>query len=196
MSDPVLSIDEAAQRKLAEMRDAGRFQSSALRVTVDEEGASFLYQIQIVDQGERTDDDVVVPCDGIPLYVDGASASRLRGAQLQYVDSLSGGGFRFENPNQPRLLQNPLAARVQRVLDDEINPGVAAHGGRVALVDVQEDRAFIRFGGGCQGCGMADVTLRDGVVGAIKRGVPEIREVLDATDHTAIRCPSACRIGA
>ncbi len=185
MSEPVLSFDEVARRKLGEMREAGRFQGSALRVTVEEEGASFLYQIQIVDDDTRTEDDEVVECDDVSFFVDATSASRLGGAELQYEESLSGGGFKFRNPNRPQLLENPLAERVQRVLDDEINPGVAAHGGRGSLIDVQVDQIYIRFGGGCQGCGMADVTLRDGVVGAIKREVPEVSEVLDATDHAA-----------
>jgi Fe/S biogenesis protein NfuA len=189
VSEPVLRFDAVASRKLAEMRDAGRFQGSALRVTVEEEGAAFLYQIQVVGEASRSGADEAVDCDGVAFFVDPASAQRLRGAELQYVDSLTGGGFRFENPNRPRLLENPLAARVQRVLDDEINPGVAGHGGRVSLVDVQDGRVFIRFGGGCQGCGMVDTTLREGVVGTLQRALPEIREVLDTTDHAAGETP-------
>ena len=183
MGDPILRFDEGAISKLVEMRDSGRFQGSGLRVVVEEEGAAFLYQIEIVDLETRTDADEVVACEGIPVFVDLSSAPRLRGAELQYVDELSGGGFKFDNPNRPRLLDNPLAARVQRVLDDEINPGVAAHGGRVSLVNVEDERVYIRFGGGCQGCGMVDVTLRDGVIGTLQRSVPEISEVLDTTDH-------------
>ena len=114
-----------------------------------------------------------------------ASAVLLRGAELQYVDSLSGGGFRFENPNKPRLLADPLAVRVQQILDDEINPGVAAHGGRVALMNVEDGRVFIRFGGGCQGCGQADLTLKEGVVATLTRQIPEIAEVIDTTDHAS-----------
>jgi len=185
MSDALLRFDPVATEKLIEMREAGRFQGSALRIAVEEEGAAFHYQIQIVDADTRTEADELALCDGIPFYVDAASVPHLRGAELQYADSLSGGGFKFENPNKPRLLENPLAARVQKVLDDDINPGVASHGGRVSLVDVQDDRVFIRFGGGCQGCGMKDVTLKDGVVGALKAQIPEIAEVLDSTDHAA-----------
>ncbi|MDP7570655.1 MAG: NifU family protein, partial [Myxococcota bacterium] len=103
----------------------------------------------------------------------------------RYVESMSGGGFRFENPNKPSLLDDPLAVRVQQVLDDEINPGVAAHGGRVALMNVENHRVFIRFGGGCQGCGQADVTLKDGVVATLTSRIPEIAEVIDTTDHSA-----------
>jgi Fe/S biogenesis protein NfuA len=185
MDETILRFDEAAARKLGEMREAGRFDGSALRVTVEEVGAAFHYRIEVVEADTRAEDDDVLLCDGIPFYFDAGSSERLRGAELQYVDSLSGGGFRFENPNRPRLLENPLAARVQAVLDEQINPGVAAHGGRVSLVGVEGDRVFVRFGGGCQGCGMADVTLKDGVVAALKREVPEVAEVLDATDHAA-----------
>jgi len=185
MSQAILSFDAGAIRKLCEMRDAGRFEDSALRVSVDEEGAAFHYQIEVVAADARSDDDELALCEGIPFYVDRQSAPRLRGATLGYVDGLSGAGFKFDNPNRPRLLDDPVAARVQQVLDEEINPGVAAHGGRVSLVGVEEGRVLIRFGGGCQGCGMADVTLKEGVVAALKRAVPEIGEVLDATDHAA-----------
>ncbi|MEE2678125.1 MAG: NifU family protein [Myxococcota bacterium] len=185
MSESILTFDEEATGKLHEMRDGGRFEDSALRVSVEEEGASFHYQIEVVKADSRTEADALVLCDGIPFYVDPASAVLLRGAQLQYVDSLSGGGFRFENPNKPRLLDDPLAVRVQQILDDEINPGVAAHGGRVALMNVEDGRVFIRFGGGCQGCGQADLTLKEGVVATLTRQIPEIAEVVDTTDHGA-----------
>ena len=185
MSEPVLRFDEGATRKLAEMREAGRFDDSALRISVDEEGAAFHYQIEVVDRGTDAEGDEVLDCDGIGVFVDPVSAGRLRGATLEYVDRLEGAGFRFDNPNKPALLENPLAARVQEILDREINPGVAAHGGRVSLVAVEDSRVYVRFGGGCQGCGQADVTLKDGVVATIQRQVPEVSEVLDATDHAA-----------
>jgi len=80
-------------------------------------------------------------------------------------------------------LQTPNGLAVQRLLDERINPSVATHGGHIALVDVQEDTAFIRLEGGCQGCGMADVTLKQGVEVEIKKEVPSIAHVLDVTDH-------------
>ena len=185
MSDPILRFDEGATHKLTEMRDANRFDGSALRVSVEEEGATFHYQIEVVREDTGQESDLVAACQGVRFFVDPGSAEKLRGATLQYVDDLGGGGFRFENPNRPALLGNPLAARVQQVLDDEINPGVASHGGRVVLVDVEDQNVFIRFGGGCQGCGMANVTLKEGVMGSLRRAIPEIAEVLDTTDHAA-----------
>lgn len=85
--------------------------------------------------------------------------------------------------NRPGL-DTPEAAAVQSLLDDRINPAVAAHGGYISLVDVAEGRAFIRLEGGCQGCGLADVTLRQGVEVEILREVPAISEVVDVTEHT------------
>lgn len=80
-------------------------------------------------------------------------------------------------------LDTPEGKAVQALLDRSINPSVASHGGHIALIDVKDDRVYIRMEGGCQGCGQADVTLKQGVEGQIKKEVPTIREVLDVTDH-------------
>ena len=80
-------------------------------------------------------------------------------------------------------MQTPAAEAIQKLLAEQINPAVAAHGGLISLVDVQDDTVYIRLEGGCQGCGMADVTLKQGIEGQIKRTVPQIATVLDATDH-------------
>ncbi len=150
-----------------------------------ERGASFAYQLEFVDAGDRLQDDTAVEADGVLLYIDAESAPRIEGATLEYVDDVRGSGFKFENPNRTRLAQDPLAARVQQVLDERINPGIAAHGGHVALIDVREGRVFLEMGGGCQGCGMADVTLRQGIETMLREEVPEVAEVLDTTDHAA-----------
>ena len=80
-------------------------------------------------------------------------------------------------------LETPEGEAIRRVLDEQVNPAVASHGGHIALVDVQDDTVYIRLEGGCQGCGMADVTLKQGVETAIRREVPTIVNVLDVTDH-------------
>jgi len=82
-----------------------------------------------------------------------------------------------------RLPSEQMRMKVQQVLDEMINPGVAAHGGFVELLDVQDDNVFIRMGGGCQGCGAADVTLKMGIERLIREQVPQVREILDTTDH-------------
>ncbi len=80
-------------------------------------------------------------------------------------------------------LETPTAKAVQQVLDDRVNPAVSGHGGHIALIDVKGDTAFIRLEGGCQGCGMASVTLKQGIEVEIKEAVPAITTILDTTDH-------------
>jgi Fe/S biogenesis protein NfuA len=78
-----------------------------------------------------------------------------------------------------------LKTRVQELIDTMINPAVAGHGGFVELIDVQDNRVYLQMGGGCQGCGAADVTLKSGIERLIKEELPEVAEVLDTTDHGA-----------
>ncbi|HYR41342.1 MAG TPA: NifU family protein [Methylomirabilota bacterium] len=82
-------------------------------------------------------------------------------------------------------MSEDLAAKVQELIDSTINPAVAGHGGFVQLMDVKDNKVYIQMGGGCQGCGAADVTLKAGIERLIKEELPEIEEVLDSTDHAS-----------
>ena len=82
-------------------------------------------------------------------------------------------------------MSDELMTKVQGLIDSTINPAVAGHGGFVQLVDVKDNRVYIQMGGGCQGCGAADVTLKAGIERLIKEELPEIEEVLDSTDHAS-----------
>lgn len=117
------------------------------------------------------------------VYVDRASAERLRGATVDLDASAVGGAITIVNPNDGWT--DPLSARVQDVLDRQVNPGVAAHGGYVDLIDVREATAYIQLSGGCQGCAQVDVTLGQGIRVAILSAVPEIHAVVDTTDHAS-----------
>jgi Fe-S cluster biogenesis protein NfuA len=83
------------------------------------------------------------------------------------------------------LMGRGTKEKIQYLLAHKINPGVAAHAGFVELIDVKDDNVYIRLGGGCQGCGAADFTLRQGIEAIIRKEVPEIRQILDITDHSA-----------
>jgi Fe/S biogenesis protein NfuA len=107
----------------------------------------------------------------------------LEGATVDFVEGVMQSGFRVFVPSP--TWDDPIAQKVQDVLDLEVNPGVAGHGGSVSLVKVAGDVAVIELHGGCQGCGAADVTLKQGIERMIKAAVPEIRAVQDATDHAA-----------
>ncbi len=88
-----------------------------------------------------------------------------------------------------RLPSEEVRRKVQQVLDEQINPGVASHGGFVELIDVQDNNVYLRLGGGCQGCGAADVTLKMGIERAIREYVPQVEQVLDTTDHQSGQNP-------
>jgi Fe/S biogenesis protein NfuA len=90
-------------------------------------------------------------------------------------------GFKIDNPNP--LWHDPLAAQVQAVIEQKVNPGIAVHGGRVTLLDVDQGVAYINMSGGCQGCGLASVTLKQGVEKMIRESAPEIVQVIDTTEH-------------
>jgi Fe-S cluster biogenesis protein NfuA len=92
-------------------------------------------------------------------------------------------------PADQLLPQDILKQRVQRLLNDQINPGVASHGGFVELIDVENNNVYLRLGGGCQGCGAADVTLKMGIERLIREEVPQVYQVLDVTDHASGQNP-------
>jgi Fe/S biogenesis protein NfuA len=185
MTESILNVTEAAADKIRSAKASDGNDDVALRVIVREDGAKFRYELKLVAVDSKEADDSIVHLDNIDLYLDSESAPRLRGATLDFVEDISGSGLKFENPNKTTLARDPLAGRVQEVLDDRVNPGLAAHGGVVSLVDIQGARVVLSFGGGCQGCGMADVTLKEGVSAQLKQQIPEISEVVDATDHAA-----------
>lgn len=107
---------------------------------------------------------------------------RIEGMLRHYVPEVTAVREYLDVSARPGL-GTPTGLAVRRVLDESINPSVAAHGGHISLVDVQEDTVYIRLEGGCQGCGMADVTLKQGVEVEIRRAVPAVAAVLDVTDH-------------
>jgi Fe/S biogenesis protein NfuA len=151
------------------------------------------YSLAFVEVGKKDPGDALVEADGIKIFMEAKHATFLEDVKIDFVNSLQQSGFKVENPkvvtSKPSAppaagnLDTPEAKAVQKVLDTEINPAVAGHGGYISLVDVKDQIAYIKLGGGCQGCGMADVTLKQGVVVAIKKAIPEIQEVLDVTDH-------------
>jgi Fe/S biogenesis protein NfuA len=147
----------------------------------------------LVGPDELDPDDRLFEADGLRVAVDAKSLSLLEGTQVDWIDTVQGSGFRFANPNLKPIgsepLSGPLADRVRQVIDERINPGIAMHGGHVTLVEVREDAAYLEMSGGCQGCGMAAVTLKQGIERMLREEVPEIGEIVDVTDHSAGASP-------
>lgn len=184
MIDPLLSITPDARSKIDGVRTFNDFPEAVLRVRVlAREGPRFRYEIALEDPRERADVDLAIDANGLTVVVDPSSARDLAGATIQLDPTVTGGGLKIDNPNEG--WQDPVARAVQEVLDRQINPGVGTHGGMVSLVGVKDGTAFMRFGGGCQGCAAVDVTLKHGVETAVRTAVPEIQAIVDVTDHQA-----------
>jgi Fe/S biogenesis protein NfuA len=121
----------------------------------------------------------------IEVLVDRLSLMYMGGSVVDFVEDLRGSGFVVDNPNLPPLMQDPIARRVNEILEQRISPSVASHGGSVQLIDYVDGRVYVQLGGGCQGCGMVDVTLKQGIEVLLREEIPEVVEVLDTTDHAA-----------
>ncbi len=179
--------DKARERVLAFISEEDA--AVALRVAV-QPGSPLApqYELSLVDEWEKTPDDAVFDAGGFKVYVDEASAARLEGATVDWIENLYGGGFQVENPNVvPVGSEGPsgeLAEQVAQAIETRINPAVASHGGRVGLVDVQDNIVYVQLFGGCQGCGMARQTLKQGIERMLREAFPEIVEVVDVTDHS------------
>lgn len=140
----------------------------------------------------------VIPTDykqdypDFPAYIDAPSIPYLLDAVIDYNKDRFGGQLTFRAPNSKVPRVGPDASieeRITYILQAEINPGLAGHGGNCSLVEVQDDpehglTAVLKFGGGCQGCSAIDVTLKQGVETTLRENIPELQRVVDQTDHT------------
>lgn len=180
---PLHFTDAARERIRGFMTNRGR-DDAALRVAIGRRSSQgFQYVMGLVSPSESDDDDVMLDGGGFSVLVDRRSLEDLRGSTIDFVETVGGGGLQIENPNP--VWRDALSLAVQEVLDSQINPAVASHGGWVDLLDVRNQTAYVQLGGGCQGCGMADVTLKQGIEALILENVPEITAVVDTTDHAA-----------
>ena len=147
------------------------------------------YDLSLVEESERETDDQIYTQGEFDVVVPQASVDLLKGARVDWVESLQGSGFKVENPNIVPIGEGdaagPVADRVKRVVELQVNPAIASHGGSVTLVEVRDDVVYLEMQGGCQGCGMAAVTLAQGIRRIIMENVPEIRDIVDVTNHDA-----------
>ncbi len=144
-------------------------------------------QLEFCEPSDLVGDEWEVECRGFSIYVEAASVPFLDNAEVDYDLNATGGTLTIRAPGlrgSPPNGDASLIERVRHVIETEINPRLASHGGRVSLSEVTADGiAVLQFGGGCHGCGMVDITLRDGIESTLCERVPEITGVRDATDH-------------
>lgn len=197
----MIEITPTARERIQGFVDAEIVREPALRISLDPSGQSPLarnYAISLVDKEDRERTEIAINVDGIRVFLNLDTSNLLSGATVDWVEENGSSGFRVSEPNaRPAAvrepsdlrLSGPMADRVQQVIDEVINPGIAAHGGFVELVDVSDDTLYIRMGGGCQGCAASAATLRMGIERMIREQVPEIESIVDVTDHTAGATP-------
>jgi Fe/S biogenesis protein NfuA len=195
---PVIEITEGARQRIQELVEGDLVRDPALRITLDASSGSPLvrdYAISLVEKGDRQRTEIAINVEGIRVFLNLDTSNLLSGAVVDWVDEQGSRGFRVQEP-RPRpapasdqaaelRLSGPIAERVQQVIDEVINPGIAAHGGFVEMVDVSDDTLYLRMGGGCQGCAASQATLRMGIERMVREHVPSIENIVDVTDHTA-----------
>jgi Fe/S biogenesis protein NfuA len=182
-SGQLVIVTDAAREKIREIMEMQDIKGrGAIRVGIAGRGpAGFNYSMSLEEDGQPAGGELVQDEGDFKILLDGGSVEKLRGASIDFVGQLVGGGFKIDNPNS--VWDDPLAAEIQALIDSQINPSVASHGGFVELLDVKDDTVYVKMGGGCQGCGMASVTLKQGVEVLIKEQFPQISAVVDSTDH-------------
>lgn len=189
----MIDISERAQRHFRRLlAQQGDGLGIVLRVTAPGTPAANC-ELEFCEPRDLAGSEWLVECEGFNFYLEGASAPWLDGASIDFEPNPTGGQL---NIRAPRIKGDMPAAdaslveRVRYVLEAEINPQIASHGGRVSLLEVDAEGAvLLQFGGGCHGCSMVDVTLKNGVEKTLRERVPEITAVRDATDHSGGRNP-------
>ncbi len=164
-------------------------------------GLQFSYELAFVPLSDKAEDWVLERHAELAVIFPVSNVEKLDGAALELTDS----GLAMNNPNTPSSpsipgmtgeLSGPLAEQVQQVLEEQINPFIASHGGGAELVGVDGTVAYLRLHGGCQGCGMAQVTLRQGIERALLDAIEELTSVVDVTDHLSGENPYYAAAGA
>ena len=186
----MLTITESAQEYLAGLLAKQDAEVRGIRVFINDPGTPRAETCIAYcrDADIREGDEPREFPRGFKAWIEGRSIPFLEEALVDYAQDRMGGQLTIKAPNAKVPMVNedsPLNERINYYLQTEINPGLASHGGQVSLVDVVEEGiAVLRFGGGCQGCGMVDMTLKDGVEKTLMERIPELKGVRDVTDHS------------
>jgi Fe/S biogenesis protein NfuA len=186
----MIAFTDLARDKIRETVDGAGAECVGIRVRAHKFGRhTFRYMLHLLKTEDLEEGDVVVDMGPFKAHLDPRSAELTKDAKVDFITGDGDGGFRIDNPAAKPFWEDPIAAKVQKVIDDKLSPGLGEHGGWLELVRVEGDTAYVEFGGGCQGCAGARDTLKNGIEQAITQEVPEIQQVIDETDHTAGGAP-------
>ncbi|MBM7062011.1 Fe-S biogenesis protein NfuA [Pseudomonas sp. UL073] len=182
-------VTDAAHDYLADLLSKQNTTGIGIRIFITQPGTQYAETcIAYCKPGEEKHDDSPLALKSFTAWIDAISQPFLEDAVVDYATDRMGGQLTIKAPNAKVPMVNedsPLNERINYYLQTEINPGLASHGGQVSLVEVVDDGiAVLQFGGGCQGCGQVDLTLKDGVEKTLIERIPELKGVRDVTDHS------------
>ncbi len=198
--DILTLTDEAKNVVLDALANEANSEGLALYVEVTgTRGAGYAYDLYFSERADAPVNAAVGRVGELTIVIPAASVERLRGSRLEFAAD-GGGGLVLVNPNNPTAeemnpgvpaeilaygIDGPLGQFAMTVLEQHVNPSIASHGGRVDLVSLDEDRkiAYVKLSGGCQGCAMSRLTLSDGIEATLRDAIPDLRDVVDVTDH-------------
>ena len=181
-----IELTEQVINKLVEAAESFPEKISGVKISiVGRKEGLFDDKLTLVDQGKEDPLDIVQGIsDSLNLYIEANNAKNLDGLIVDFdPNDTTSNGFIFKNPNP--IWSDPIAIKLQDFLDQQVNPAIASHGGQINLIDVKGESAYVEMSGGCQGCGMASVTLKQGVEVMVQEAIPEIKELVDSTDHAS-----------
>ena len=195
----MLTFTDRAREMVRSFIDQSDGELPYLRVAAEGSPLSPRFELTLVSEDERVEDERAVDLGDFTVLVAESQVDRLDGATVDFVQRVNESGFEVRprtngsEPEAPEAVpgssegapEGPVAERVREVLDSQINPAIAAHGGALTLVDVQDTEVFVEMTGGCQGCAMSRLTLRQGVERMLRQAIPELTAVHDVTDHAS-----------
>jgi Fe/S biogenesis protein NfuA len=190
----MIDISESAQAHFHKLIEREGLPGMGVRLSAVHAGTPKAdVRLEFAEPADLQGDEWAVDCEGFTLWVDAGSVTYLDGAQIDYTQQATGGQLQIRAPGikgQVPAESASLVERVRWIVEHEINPQLATHRGHVAVEEVTADGVVVlRFGGGCHGCGMADVTLKQGIEKTLLTKVAGVTAVRDATDHDTGQAP-------
>lgn len=185
----IINITKSAEEYLLQLINNKNDPDISIRIFVNDPGTPKAETcLAYCSKNEVEQDDLIVHLDSFDVYLEKRSLSFLQDAEVNYDTDNFGGQLTIKAPNArlPNISSDsPIEDRINYIIYNEINPMLASHGGDVSLVEFNDKgEVILQFGGGCQGCGMVDVTLKDGIEKTLLEQLPEVKAVKDITDHT------------
>jgi len=185
----IINITKLAEEYLLQLINNKNDPDISIRIFVNDPGTPKAETcLAYCSKNEAEPDDLIVHLDSFDVYLEKRSLSFLQDAEVNYDKDNFGGQLTIKAPNArlPNISSDsPIEDRINYIIYNEINPMLASHGGDVSLVEFNDKgEVILQFGGGCQGCGMVDVTLKDGIEKTLLEQLPEVKAVKDITDHT------------